>query len=251
MSPIALVRRIKHTVRPSLKEIQYKLQGKQTVHFLHIGKTAGSAFRDAVSAHLVTDRYRIQLHGHSVTLNDVPPGEKVIFFLRDPIARFASGFYSRLRQGKPRYNNPWRPHEAIAFSRFHTPQALAAALSAEEDELREAAIYAMTHIGHVKSHLWNWFIDEAYFVKRWSDILFIGYQESFDADFVELKQILGLPESVQLPQSKTQAHRSSKHENKQFSDLERENLLQWYAADYEFLALCQQLQQGQARKLAG
>ncbi|WP_348253932.1 sulfotransferase family 2 domain-containing protein [Leptolyngbya sp. AS-A5] len=221
--------------------MKYRLQGKQFVHYLHIGKTGGTAFHKAVEPNLITDRYRIILHGHPFKLMDVPGGEKVIFFLRDPISRFASGFYSRQRQGLPRDFNPWRPNEAISFNRFQSPQALAAALSSDDAELREAAHYAMTNIGHVKSHFWDWFKDENYFLSRWADILFIGFQESFDSDFAKLKQILQLPDTVVLPQSDEKTNRSPIGINLTFSETERQNLLEWYAADYQFLDLCKRL----------
>ncbi len=241
MFPKELARNLKQTAYPLLKDLKYRLQGKQYVHYLHIGKTAGTAFHNAVQSNLITERYRILLHGHSFKLSDIPRGEKAIFFLRDPISRFASGFYSRQRQGQPRDYNPWRPNEAIAFNRFQSPQALASALSSEDNELREAAIYAMNNIGHVKSHLWDWFKDEDYFLSRWSDILFIGYQESFDSDFAQLKQILQLPETVVLPQSDQQTNRTSSGEKTSFSKTEHQNLLEWYAADYQFIDLCQRL----------
>ena len=81
---------------------------------IHIGKTGGSAVRDALIRAGVLDHYVLKFYGHWFKLTDVPKGEKVIFFLRDPISKFVSGFYSRKRQGKPLYNVPWRPFEEVA-----------------------------------------------------------------------------------------------------------------------------------------
>jgi len=66
------------------------MQRKQILHFLHIGKTGGSAVKYAISQHSIDSRYEIHLHPHVVRLNDVPKGEKVFFLLRDPISRFIS-----------------------------------------------------------------------------------------------------------------------------------------------------------------
>ncbi len=46
-------------------------------------------------------------------LRNITEGEGIIFFLRDPTSRFVSGFYSRQRQGQPRYYSPWSSDEKI------------------------------------------------------------------------------------------------------------------------------------------
>ena len=55
-----------------------------------------------------------------------------MFFVRDPISRFVSGFNSRLRKGLPKMYFPWAPGEKLAFSRFATPNQLALALSSSD-----------------------------------------------------------------------------------------------------------------------
>src|SRR5689334_1107802 len=84
------------------------------VHLLHVGKTGGTAVKHALAG-VVTEQFRIVAHSHDITIRDVPIGEHVVFFVRDPISRFVSGFYSRQRQGRPRYDVPWSPNESIAF----------------------------------------------------------------------------------------------------------------------------------------
>ena len=73
---------------------------QEVVHILHIRKTGGSAVKESLGPYTMTDKFRIKLHGHSFTLKDVPKGEKVVFFLRDPFTRFVSGFYSRKRKNR-------------------------------------------------------------------------------------------------------------------------------------------------------
>jgi hypothetical protein len=70
---------------------------------------------------LVLDRYVVNVHPHRVRLKDVPEGDHVIFFLRDPLSRFVSGFYEGQRRGYPRYLRSWTPDEKVAFDRFRTP----------------------------------------------------------------------------------------------------------------------------------
>lgn len=77
-----------------------------TLHFVHVGKTGGTAIKQALLSHRLAYRHernahklpagpygRIHLHKHRFRLGDVPPGDFVFFCVRDPIARFVSGFY--------------------------------------------------------------------------------------------------------------------------------------------------------------
>ena len=100
---------------------------RERPHFLHIGKTGGAAVKHALKP--VAAAGHLMLHGHDVRLHDVAPGEQVFFFLRDPLSRFVSAFYSRQREGRPRYVVPWTPDEEAAFGRFRTANELADGLS--------------------------------------------------------------------------------------------------------------------------
>jgi hypothetical protein len=238
------------------------LHGRQQVHMLHIGKTGGTAVKASLCEG--SDRTRvirtrlgrvtnvafrqpsrrelfIRLYPHSFTLRDVPVGEKVFFFLRDPIARFVSGFYSRQRQGQPRVFNPWTPAEAEAFARFETPNALAAALASRDPSVRSTAEAAMRGITHVRSSYWDWFHDPAYFQARLGDILLIGFQETLDSDFETLKSLLSLPPGVRLPTDAVASHRSPAGLDRTLDGTSQVTLREWYARDYEFMELCRPL----------
>ena len=91
--------------------VVYRMERKKIVHFLHIGKTGGTAMKYVLSQYPVGSRYAICLHGHRVRLCDIPKGDSVIFAVREPISRFVSGFYSRKRQGQPRLFSPWSQNE--------------------------------------------------------------------------------------------------------------------------------------------
>ena len=71
---------------------------ERPLHFLHIGKTGGTAVKHALKP--VAAAGHLMLHGHDVRLHDVAPGEQVFFFLRDPLSCFVSAFYSRQREGR-------------------------------------------------------------------------------------------------------------------------------------------------------
>ena len=51
--------------------------GKKRVHFLHIGKTGGTAINYALKNHLITSRYVISMHLHGVKLRDIPNFRRV------------------------------------------------------------------------------------------------------------------------------------------------------------------------------
>ena len=222
------------------KQIVNKFTGKQIVHILHIGKTGGSAVKEALNSYLLAGKFKIELHNHSFKLKDVPDGEKVVFFLRYPIKRFMSGFYSRKRKGQPRYNFPWSPCEEEAFGHFKTPNALALALSSENKRLKEVAVMAMKNITHVNTSYWYWFDSETYFFSRFSDILFIGFQESLRDDFNMLKKILDLPENLKLSNDDVVAHRNPGHLDTHLDAEAMKNLTNWYQNDYKFFEFCQE-----------
>ncbi len=202
-----------------------------SAHFLHLGKTGGSAVKSALLDKTWPASFRIHCHPHEVRLVDIPEGDKVFFFVRDPIARFISGFLSRKRKGRPRYDVEWSRGEAEAFARFSTPEQLASSLAAAEPE----AYGAMRAIGHVKTSYWDWFGDEALLRRRENDILFVGFTETLDADFARLKEKLGLPAEVKLPTDPILAHRTPANEPRGLSETSRAAIARWYEADYRFL----------------
>ena len=231
--------------------IHYKLQGKQFIHFLHIGKTGGSAVKYAIRSNLQianpikdafkTNEYLIILHGHSFKLRYVPRGEKTFFFLRDPIDRFVSAFYARKRQDRPLYNAPWNPGEKMAYCHFDTPNQLAIALSSDDESEIGMARDAMKNIKHIKHHYSRWFDSENYLLSRKSDILFIGFQKNLEQDFEIFKSKLNLSDNVKLPEDDFYSHKSLKGEDKTLEDKAIENLRDWYCDDYKFLNLCREI----------
>jgi hypothetical protein len=222
-------------------QLTQKLRGKKIVHFLHIGKTGGSAIKHVLKNHPATRDYAIYLHPHESKLSDIPQGEGVMFFVRDPIGKFVSGFYSRQRQGRPKYFSPWSEAEKAAFEHFQTPNQLALALSSPDDEERERARRAMRGIRHVADSYWNWFHSEAYLTARKSDIFFVGAQDRLNEDFRSLKRILGLSEAAELPQDDLNAHKTPSNLDKTLVPQAIENLQEWYREEFEFLRICQEL----------
>lgn len=213
---------------------------RQKVHFLHIGKTGGTAIKSALKKNPETPKYNLELHGHELSLIDIPKGEYAIFFLRDPISRFISGFYSRQRKGQPRYYSEWSSLEKEVFKTFHTPNQLACSLSNKSSKNYPLALEAIKNVPHFKCYD-NWYGDLEYFQSRIKDILYIGFQESLNDDFHELKRILGLPEWVQLPDDDIEAHRNPHGQDKSIDEDGIIALNNWYSDDIMFVSLCKKV----------
>jgi hypothetical protein len=214
-----------------------RARGRPVAHFLHIGKTAGTAVKAGLEEAPGQGTYQLMLHSHNVRLMDVPEGDFAFFCVRDPVGRFASGFRSRQRQGRPAHFRPWRSGEEEAFAIFPTPDELGLALGAGGVEQQRAEA-AMGSIAHVNRSYWWWFQDEAYLRRRVDHVLWIGRQERLDLD--SLQRALGLV-SIELPADPTRSHRNPDAAGVELSERARANLERWYAADYEFLALCDEL----------
>ena len=105
-------------IKRSVKQTRNRLDHRPVAHFMHIGKTGGTALRFALHDVRSATAYRLVLHGHRAHLDGIPVGEKFFFSVRDPIDRYVSAFLSRQRQGRPSHYRPWTEGEATAFSRL-------------------------------------------------------------------------------------------------------------------------------------
>jgi Sulfotransferase family len=220
----------------------HRLQNRRLVHFLHIPKTGGTAITTALSGHETSGDYELVIHdGHGVQLADIPLGEKIFFFMRDPISRFVSGFYGRQRQDFPRYDAPWDANEEAVFRRFNTPNDLALALSSDDRDLQLAAATALKSLLQIKMPLQTWLKSESYLRSRRYDILFIGFQESLNDDFELLRRILNLPGEVKLPEDQVAAHRNPAHVDRRLEAEAVRNLKIWYERDYRFFDICKDI----------
>lgn len=228
------------TVRRCQRAVS-RLAGKGNIRFIHVGKTGGSAVRHALGEWSGLSKRRLILHWHDLRFTELPVGDQAVFFLRDPLRRFVSSFYSRRRQGRPKYDNPWNPDEALAFSRFHTANDLARALSAADPGLREHARHAMLGIRHVNQPYTWWFRDEASLLSRIDDILFIGFQEQLADDFDRLRGLLGIPRQARLQDDEVLAHRAPDNTDRSLDPEAERNLRDWYAADFRLYERCRDL----------
>ena len=216
-----------------------KLKKKEVIHFIHIGKTAGTSIKFALNYKKLTFTKNavLVLENHDFKLNQLNSNEKVFFIVRDPLSRFVSGFYSRFREGKPRIYNPWKPKEKAAFELFETPVQLGEALTSSNENLRCKAEEAMCNIGHVQSSYWDWFISEECLKKNLNNIAWVGRQENLSSDFQILKNKYCLNSNHNLPNNNIKKHSTPDSFNKKLSQIAKRNLKNWYKNDYYFLKI--------------
>lgn len=224
------------------------------VHFIQISKAGGSALRHAIRAsrlaaggELLSPWGPVWGHDHRFLFSDVGSDEMAIIPLRDPVSRFVSGFFSRQRQGAPRHFKEWTRRERRSFQWFSTPQALADALAEPSGELREHAEFAMRSLGHVRYPMIHWTGKAGDVRKRIENVLYFARQETLDADWEVIKELLDLPRDQMLPRDPTIAHRTTHEDDREISPKGMRALRDWYADDYELLELAEEVRQNRLR----
>jgi len=199
------------------------------IHFLHIRKTGGMAIRAALGP--VAEAAGVRFHPHRIGLAQIPQAERVFFLVRDPVSRFVSGFNSRLRMGRPLFDNPWNESEARAFARFESAGALAEALAREEPD----AAAAMHGIRHINQPLQSWLVSEERLRAQMPNIVWIGHTETLDADFPLLAQRLGVAGRVTLPDDAVLSHRTPGGMATALSAAGHDAVARWYGEDMRLL----------------
>jgi hypothetical protein len=210
---------------------------------LHIGKTGGTYTRHVISA-IPAARHSIRFLDHQFTLETALksfPDERAIFAIRDPLAIFVSGFYSRMRKGQPLYNVPWSPDEAIAFSSFQTPNQLAEALGSSQTELKVRAEFSMRSIYHVARCLHFYLLSVAFVRQNRSRVSFILRQANLDDDISRLLTKNGIANSHEPVHDDLIRHSSPADMDRTLSPAAIRNLTVWYKTDFELYAECQAL----------
>jgi hypothetical protein len=207
------------------------------LHYVRVSKTASTALISALESVRDSIAYQVVIHEHEDSVLDVPDDELFFTSVRDPIARFASGFLSRQRRGRPRYNSQWNEQEAIAFEEFDHPWVLGASLSDTDPQRRARAHSAMRSIRHVCTHLSDWFIDEPTVRQVAPRCVALIHQESWDRDVATLARFLDVAELLP-PRDDVGAHRNPplRSVDAALEQQARENLSAWFAEDYQLLA---------------
>jgi len=224
------------------------------IGFIHIGKTGGTALKSVFRRHVNRTGAGIQfLQGHTMSFPRMRaeyPELRALFFVRDPVGRFVSGFNDRLRQSRPRHDLPWLPAEAIVFKAFTAPNELAEGLRSRDSSRRRLAEFAMNAIVHVANRLVDYLGPISFLQKELDSIFYVGDIATFEQDFAVLKRLLTIDEEIALPDDDLGAHRSSSASEHPLSPLAIRNLEEWYCEDYEIYKWCQDYRSSQSLRLS-
>lgn len=209
---------------------------RPSLHYVRVSKTASTSLIAALESVRNDLTFQIIVHEHEVSVRDIPSKDFFFTSVRDPIARFVSGFLSRQRCGRPRYNSPWTPSEAAAFAAFDHPWKLGAALSDMDPDRAASAHEAMRSIRHVRTHLSDWFIDDETVRDVAPRCVALIRQENWEQDVEKLALFLGVSQLV-APRDDVGTHRNPPLPAIDGSiELQaRENLRKWFAPDYQML----------------
>ena len=211
------------------------------IHFLHIGKCAGSQIAQiARQVNRAPKGRKIVKHNHDTFLRDINRDADYFFSIRHPISRFKSGFYSRKRKGAPRLHVGWTVDDRFAFKTFEHANDLAEALF-EKTERGDMAWAAMKSIRHTAQNQSDWFYCRGSFLYTRPPI-WILRQEHFDADlavfFARAKLDLG-GRDVKITSDPKAAHANDYTNIPPLSEKARKNLSLWYAQDIAFYEMCE------------
>jgi Sulfotransferase family len=203
------------------------------IHVLHIGKTGGTALKAVLAPFAAEGRF--VLHGHATRCRDCPPRARIFFVVRHPVDRFVSAFNSRLRKGRPRFDNPWSLRQAIVFSLFRSPNALAEGLGSRNPLVRLAAGLSMRAVGHLRRRLSYWIDAEQ--IER-DPRLIVGTLETLAADLRRLLAIAGIEEPAELPTDPVEAHVTPAEFDRSLSAAAVRNLTRYFRSDIALYEAC-------------
>ncbi len=220
------------TILNIFKEIIY---GKK-IKFLHIGKTGGSFIRDNLKLIDIDNKVKFLTHKESILEND---GYQYIFFIRNPIDRFISAFWSRYRKGNPRYNFEWTIEEKITFEYFKTPNQLAEAIFSDDKYIKEKANKAIESIPHLRMNLSFHLKDKDNIKDCIGKILYIGRLETINNDLNNIIKILGYSKEdlKEIKNDNITTHKTPSEYSKlsNISKLGKMNLTKYFKNDYEII----------------
>lgn len=230
------IRQMKHLLRIALRGLN--VVPRHRISFLHIGKTAGTQIADMAAAVNAQSRsVKIIPRPHTFALRDLPADQSYFFSIRSPVARFKSGFYSRKRCGRPRYDIPWNVYERSAYEAFEHANDLAEALF-EESDRGLAAVAAMKSLQHAAMDQIDWFAGTGAFLQIRPPIMIVR-QEKFATDMGVFLRRIGHEGEETLLTKEERVHANDYSNVPDLSDRAVENLLLWYRQDIEFYRMCE------------
>ncbi len=211
---------------------------KDSIHFLHVPKTAGSQIKLVVrQVNAGRIQNRIRAHEHDVRLIDLPSDQRYFFSTRDPLTRFRSAFHWRQAKGEMKPGKPRSPNEMRAFGLFESANDLAEALFRPDQRGIDAAL-AMKSIYHTSRNLVDNFTLHGFDLVLRPPVWIIRL-EHIEEDLAEFLRRIGHDAPVKATGEDRYARKQSYDGVPPLSDLAKDNLRRWYTQDYEFLRACE------------
>jgi len=224
-----------------MKKNKKKQQNPNNIHFLHIGKCAGTQINHLIEQ--INDASsigRVIEHKHDFFLKNLKGKKRYFFSLRDPISRFKSGFYSRKRKGMPRRYSDWSIYDQKAFQDFEHANDLAESLFAHGNLGRDA-FGAMKSIRHTAQNQSDWVYCKGNFLNV-NPPVWIVRVEHFDKDFENFikRSELGVAfKDLNIARDPLRSHSNDYTDSPELSDKAKDNLAKWYLQDFEFYKTCE------------
>jgi len=213
-----------------IRNFNIKFLFRKKLHFIHIGKTAGSSIRNSlIHFNNSQKKYHFFIYGHSFKLYHLAKKEKYFLTIRNPVNRFVSGFLSQQNRVKFLIENKITEKEREAFKNFSDANHLAESLFSDDLAIKTKAGSAMKNIKHVNDPYTDYFSKENLIERTPSFVLEL---EKLDADFYEFCKKLKL-EIIELPKEKKLTHKGDYSNNKELSEGAILNLKKWYKDDFD------------------
>ena len=214
---------------------------KKKLHFIHIGKCAGSSVKKALESLNINFIYYHCFDANKVLskkLIEASPDNYFLLLIRDPISRFISAFYydfySKIMiADAPGPNGVWKSLYGI----FRKPNEVGEALSHNDKKLRSAA---QTYI--FKSHLHahyslSWYVSFENLKYLNHNNLHIIKSENADLDFQDfLMKNFSIADYGLLPKEKLDYKSLIKDYDPSLTKLAKKNLKDAYYNDYQVLS---------------
>ncbi len=212
------------------------MTGHNVVHILHISKTGGVALNTALQPYRRSGPYSLILHPHMICLRHVPRGQKVVFFLRDPVTRFVSAYNYQRRVIVSGGMHSSVSKEADIIRRWQTAQDFANGLA--DPKRHDQAAQDIGTLRQIRHGYTDWLSSPKALLDRSDDILFIGRQERLDEDAAKLFRLFGLTGAA-LPQGEQEANHAPPTSDVRLSDAGAAALRHRYASCYQIIDTCQ------------
>ncbi|GMI28715.1 hypothetical protein TrCOL_g12125 [Triparma columacea] len=211
-----------------------KREGK--LHFIHIGKTGGTYFVDNMPEmkNAPFNGYSIFNHWHNLKLGNLnsdtqgheKENHRYIFFVRDPVDRWISGFMSRFRVGCPSHCHLGDEEEMQTFHLFPTPNSLAEELGTRfGNEANRKTFHTHRTISYYIKGVDN--------LRSMIDrVAFVGDFRSMEQDTLFIHESMGMP-AHKLSKEKVHAAPQLPKKYTELSMLGRCRLEEFLREDYE------------------